>query len=195
MIIITGLAAEDRTVRSIIPLQIAPQWNKTWYTLPCHARSCICTFYQGIWLENISVFLRRFLRIPKLRSQTEASMSRPSQTESANVQTFVRSPDFRAFLSRLLCVHKTFVRSCPVFSAFTRVCCVQATFVRSCSYFHAFPRLICVHQVFVRSCPDFFCIHQTRVWWTIFCPFKFRRLKSRLNQTQSAWEISGVHIV
>ena len=32
-------------------------------------------------------------------------MSRPSLTESAYVQTFVRSPDFRAFISRLSGVH------------------------------------------------------------------------------------------
>ena len=45
-------------------------------------------------------------------------MSRPSQTEVAYVQTFVRSPDFRAFMSRLSCVHQTFVRSCPDFRLF-----------------------------------------------------------------------------
>ena len=72
-------------------------------------------------------------------------MSRPSQTEVAYVQTFVRSPDFRAFMSRLLCVHQTFVRSCPDFRAFTRLSCAQPIFVRSCPDFCAFYRLLWVH--------------------------------------------------
>ena len=77
------------------------------------------------------------------------------------VQTFVRSPDFRAFIFRLSCVHvqssvpspdfrvlmfslsrvhvQTFVRS-PNYSAFMlRLSCVHVqTFVRSYSEFHAF---------------------------------------------------------
>ena len=66
-------------------------------------------------------------------------------------QTFVRSPDFRAFMSRLSCVHQTFVRSCPDFGAFTRLSCVQPIFVSSCPNFRAFDRLSCVHvQTFVR---------------------------------------------
>ena len=90
-------------------------------------------------------------------------MSRPSQTESAYVQTilngkclcadilaftrlsyvdvqpFMRSPNFRAFISRLSCVHQTFMRSCPDFRAFTRLSCVQVqTFVRSYPEFRAF---------------------------------------------------------
>ena len=99
---------------------------------------------------------------PRLRSQTEASMSRPSQTESTyvqtvpdgsclcpdfraftrlsvvNVQTFVRSPDFRAFMSRLLCVHPIFVRSTDFCAFMSRLSCVRQTFVRSCSDFRAF---------------------------------------------------------
>ena len=56
-----------------------------------------------------------------------------------HVQTFVRSPDFRAFMFRLSgvhvrfsCVHvQTFVRSCPDFRAFDRLSCVHVhTFVR-----------------------------------------------------------------
>ena len=107
-------------------------------------------------------------------------MSRPSQTESAyvqtvpdgkclcpdfraftrpscvHVQTFVRSPDFRAFMSRLSCVHQTFVRSCPDFRAFmSRFSCVRQTFVRSPDFRAFMSRLSCVHQTFVRSCPDF----------------------------------------
>ena len=135
-------------------------------------------------------------------------MSRPSQTEGAyvqtvpdgkclcpdfraftrpscvHVQTFVRSPDFRAFMSRLSCAHQTFVRSCPDFRAFMSwFSCVRQTFVRSpdfraftrlsCVYvqtfvrspdFRAFmSRLSCVHQNFVRSCPELSCVRQTFV--------------------------------
>ena len=75
-----------------------------------------------------------------------------------HVQTFVRSADFRAFMSRFSCVHvQTFVRSCPDFRAFmSRLLCVHQTFVRSCSDFRAYlSRLSCVRQTFVRSCSDF----------------------------------------
>ena len=57
-------------------------------------------------------------------------MSRPSQTEVAYVQTFVRSPDFRAFMFRLSCVRQTFVRSCSDFRAFfdvSRLCNFERT--------------------------------------------------------------------
>ena len=100
-------------------------------------------------------------------------MSRPSQTESAYVQTVPDGkclcPDFRAF-ARLSCVHQTFVRSCPDFRAFmSRFSCVRQTFVRSPD-FRAFTRLSCVYvQTFVRS-PDFrafmsrlSCVQQTFV--------------------------------
>ena len=118
------------------------------------------------------------------RPRRKVPMSRPSQTESAYVQTFVRSPDFRAFMSRPSCVHQTFVRSCPDFRAFTRLSCVHVqTFVRSCPDFRAFDRLSCVHQTFVRS-PDFrafmsrlSCVHQTFVR---SCP-DFRAFMSRLS--------------
>ena len=97
------------------------------------------------------------------RPRRKVPMSRPSQTESAYVQTFVRSPDLRAFMSRLSCVHQTFVRSCPDFRAFTRLSCVHVqTFVRSCPDFRAFDRLSCVHQTFVRS-PDF-CAFMSRTF-------------------------------
>ena len=80
---------------------------------------------------------------PRLRCQTEASMSRPSQTESTYVQTVPDGsclcPDFRAFMSRLSCVRQTFVRSCSDFRAFmSRLSCVRQTFVLSCSDFRAF---------------------------------------------------------
>ena len=58
---------------------------------------------------------------PRLRCQTEASMSRPSQTESTYVQTFVRSPDI--------------VRSCSDFRAFfdvSRLCNFERTTPPSC---------------------------------------------------------------
>ena len=108
-------------------------------------------------------------------------MSRPSQTESAYVQTFVRScPDFRAF-TRLSCVHiQTFVRS-PDFRAFNRFLCVHVqTFVRSPDFRAFISRLSCVHQTFVRS-TDFCafmsrlsCVHQTFVRSTDFCAFMSR---------------------
>ena len=135
----------------------------------------------------------------RLRCQIEASMSRQSQTKSAYVQTvtdgkcqcpdfrsftrlsyfyvqiFVRSPDFRAFMSRLSCVHQTFVLLCPDFCAFTRLSCDHVqTFVRSSDFRTFMSRFLCVHQTFVRSCPDFLrspdfhaimsrrsCVHQT----------------------------------
>ena len=73
-----------------------------------------------------------------------------------HVQTFVRSPDFRAFMSRLSCVQSIFVRSCPDFRAFDRLSCVHVqTSVRSPN-FRAFNRFLCVHvQTFVRSGSDF----------------------------------------
>ena len=142
-----------------------------------------------------------FNSLPRLRSQTEASMSRPSQTESTyvqtvpdgsclcpdfrafarlscvHVQTFVRSPDFHAFMSRLSCVHQTFVRSCPDFRAFTRLSCVQPIFVRSCPDFRAFDRFLCVHvQTFVRS--------------TDFRAFMSRLLYILLDILASVWDLN-----
>ena len=149
----------------------------------------------------------------RLRCQIEASMSRPSQTKSAYVQTvtdgkcqcpgfrsftrlsyfyvqiFVRSPDFRAFMSRLscvhqtscvlvqtLCVHQTFMRSCPDFRAFIRLrvflsrfSCVHQTFLRSCSGFRAFSRLSGIRKT---SCVDVrFFVHSA----------DFRAFMSRLS--------------
>ena len=91
-------------------------------------------------------------------------MSRPSQTESAYVQTVPEEkclcPDFRTF-TRLSCVHdQTFVRS-PDYS-----CVHDQTFVRSPDYscvhdqtFVRSPDYSCVHdQTFVRS-PDYSCVH------------------------------------
>ena len=100
---------------------------------------------------------RAFTRLSCVHVQTFVSSCpdfRAFDRLSCVHQTFVRSPDFRAFMSRLSCVHQTFVRSCPDFRAFmSRVSCVRQTFVRSPD-FRAFTRLSCVHQTFVRS-PDF----------------------------------------
>ena len=92
----------------------------------------------------------------KLRSQTEASMSRPSQVESTYVQTVTDGsclcPEFRAF-TRLSCVNvQTFVRSSDFRAFMSRLSCVHQTFVRS-TYFCAFMcRLLCIHvQTFERS--------------------------------------------
>ena len=104
-------------------------------------------------------YMRQCRKNEKLTAQTETIMFRPSQTESSYVQIFMRSPDFRAFMSRLPCVHvQTFVRSCSDFRAcMFRFSCVHQTSVRSCSDFRAFMfRVSCVHiQTFVRSCSDF----------------------------------------
>ena len=74
------------------------------------------------------------------------------------VQTFVCSPDLRAFMLRILCVlqifmcspdfrafTKPFVRSWPDFSAFTRA------FVRLCSDFHAFTTILCFYSILSRD--------------------------------------------
>ena len=96
------------------------------------------------------------------RPRRKVSMSRPSQTESAYVQTFVRSK----FFVRSSCVQKS---SCPDFRAF-KIAYVQ-TFVRSKRKFvRSKINNLCVHvQTIVRSkvlmsrlscvqnclCPDF----------------------------------------
>ena len=138
-------------------------------------------------------------------------MSRPSQTESAyvqtvpdgkclcpdfraftrpscvHVQTFVRSPDFRAFMSRLSCVHQTFVGSCPDFRAFmSRFSCVRRTFVRSPDFRAFMSRLSCVHQTFVRSCPDF------RAFMSRFSCV--RRTFVRLPDFRAFTKLSCVHV-
>ena len=93
------------------------------------------------------------------RPRRKVPMSRPSQTEGAYVQTFLRKTEFRAFMSRLPCVHQTIVRSCSDFRTFNRFPCVHAqTFVRSCPDFCSFNRLSCVHVqtfVFLLMFPDY----------------------------------------
>ena len=123
--------------------------------------------------------------LPRLRCQTEASMSRPSQTESTYVQTVPDEsclcPDFRA-LARLSRVHvQTFLRSCPDFRVFrSRLSCVHQTFVRSTDFCSFMSRLWCVHQIFVRSIDfssfmsRFSCVHQTFVRSTDYCSFMSR---------------------
>ena len=100
--------------------------------------------------------------------------------------SFVRScSDFRAFMSRISCVHHFFVHLCPDFCAFISLLCVHVltfkqfcsdfcplmsrfllvhfeSFVRSCSVFRVYV------QLFVRSCSDFrafmfrlSCVHQS----------------------------------
>ena len=89
------------------------------------------------------------------RPRRKVSMSRPSQTESAYVQTIVRSK----FFVRSSCVQKS---SCPDFRAF-KIAYVQ-TFVRS-------------KGKFVRSKIDNLCVHvQTIV--------RSKRLMSRLSCVQ-----------
>ena len=68
-------------------------------------------------------------------------------------RTFVRSPEFRAFMSILSCVHQTFVRSCQDFWAFNKFP------YRSPDFRVFMSRLSCVHKSFMHLCPDFFCVH------------------------------------
>ena len=115
------------------------------------------------------------MKLPSLRCQTKASMSKPENVPDGKYlcadrptrkvpmsrllcvhQTFVRSPDMRAF-NRVSYIHvQTFVRS-PDLRAFNQFSCAHVqTLVRSYSDFRALkPRLLCVHQTFVRSSPDF----------------------------------------
>ena len=90
-------------------------------------------------------------------------------------QTFVCSPDFRAFMSRLLRMHTIFVPSTDFRAIRSRLSFVQQILMRSCptlralnsllrvhirlscvhQIIHAFiSRLLCVHQTFECSCPD-----------------------------------------
>ena len=111
------------------------------------------------------LFLGNYSGVPRLRSQREGSISRPSLTESAYVQTVPDGrclcPDFRAF-TRILCVHcQTFVRS-PDFRAFmSRLFCVQQTFVRSTDFRAFMSRILWVRQTFV--CLTDFCTFMSRL--------------------------------
>ena len=86
-------------------------------------------------------------------------MSRSSQTESDYVQTFMRSPDFNAFMSRLSCVQKSFVCLCSYFRTFIKTFVRCSNLVHSCPDFCAFipnmrsPKIRALTR-FVRSCPD-----------------------------------------
>ena len=128
-----------------------------------------------MYLESIPCVLRVY--IGTFRPRQKVPMSRPSQTEVAYDQTFVRSPNFHAFMSTLSCLHQTFVRSTHFCAFMPRRSCVHQIFVRSCPDFRAFMfRLSCVHvQIFVHSCPDFraftrlSCVHvQTFVRFLVF---------------------------
>ena len=87
------------------------------------------------------------------------------------VQTFVRSPHFRALMFSYSYVPQTFVRSCSDFFAFVhdqnflrsqdfhafifRFFDQVQTFVRSSDFLAVIFRPSCVHHTFVRSCSDF----------------------------------------
>ena len=85
--------------------------------------------------------------------QSDPTVSKQSQTEWSYVQTFVRSGSgFHAFMFRLSCVHQTFVRS-PDFRAFTRpfspswpdLCAFTRAFLCLCSDFRAFIKISFEH--------------------------------------------------
>ena len=118
----------------------------------------ISTITSKLTSELTQVEVRDGKSVCQDRPRRKVPMSRPSQTESAYVQTFVRScSDCRAF-TRFSCVHvQTFVRS-PEFRAIIsriscvhiQILCVHQIFVRS-SDFGALTRLSCVHQIILRS--------------------------------------------
>ena len=135
------------------------------------------------------------------RPRRKVSMSRPSQTESAHVQTFVRSkffvrsscvqnslcPDFRAFKilydqilmrSKLKFV-RSFVRSKTPMS---RLSCVQTCL---CPDFRAFKILYDqtlvrskwkIVRSFVRSCPDYLALKNTHVQTFVRSKMRMSRL-------------------
>ena len=133
--------------------------------------------------HNLIMFFFRFRGfvvcyvIHKLRCQTEASMSRPSQTfvrscpdfrafnrfSCVHVQIFARSPDFRAFNQFSYVYVQNFERSTDFRAFMTRFLCVSP-------YLFAFTRFSCVLvETFERS-TDFrafmfihSCVNQTRV--------------------------------
>ena len=138
-------------------------------------------------VHPVSCVQLTFVRLPDFRA-FKMSFARSS--------TFVRSTDFRAIMSRLMCVRQTFVLS-PDFRSF--VCgrlSVHPTFVQSTSFRAFMFKLSCVCQTFVRlkcllyvnvlnfvrSCPDFCafnrfsCVHlQTFKRSTDFRSFRSRR--------------------
>ena len=61
-------------------------------------------FYFNFFFNCLNLNTFRMQTCPD-RPRRIVPKSRPSQMESAFVATFVRSPDFRAFMSRLSCVH------------------------------------------------------------------------------------------
>ena len=125
-----------------------PDGSKYVQTVPDGKYLCPDRPRRKLPMSRLSCVRQTFVRSPDFC----AFMSRLS---CVHVQTFARSGlDFRAF-TRLSCVQPIFVRSCPDFGAFTRFSCVQPIFVRSCPDFRAFTRLSCVQPIFVRSCPDF----------------------------------------
>ena len=122
-----------------------------------------------ILIIGINMFQSRLLKMPKLcqtlcqKCQTEASMPRHSQRESAYVHTASNGkclcPDFRAS-TRLSCIRaQTFIyslRSCSDYHAFTKNFCFPGIFVRSCPDFCPFTKSSYVYWIFVRSCPDIY---------------------------------------
>ena len=120
----------------------------------------LCPDFRA-FMSRLSCVHQTFVRsCPEFRVNVQTFMRSPdfrafNQFSCVHIQAFVRSTDFRAFMSRLSSIPQLYLRS-PSFRAFkSRRLSVQQTIVRSCSYFQAFPSFICVHQVFVRSCPDF----------------------------------------
>ena len=91
--------------------------------------------------------------------QTETGMSRPSQREKSYVQTIVRLPDFRAFMTKILCVHQT-LDHLPDFHSFMSrnfyvLLCVHVQIFERSPDFRALNRLSCMHVQTLVCFPDF----------------------------------------
>ena len=149
-----------------------PDGSKHAQTVPDGKYLCPDRPRRKLPMSRLScVHVQTFVRSPDFR----AFLSRLrafTRLSSVHVQTFVRSPDFRAFLSRLSCVHQIYLLS-PGFSALmSRLLSLRQFFVSICSYFRAFTRFSFNHRVFVPSCPDFCALikqKKTRIFLKTNC--------------------------
>ena len=156
----------------------------------------------------LRAFMSRLLCVEQTFVRLCSDICAITRFDSVHVKTFVRSTDFRVFISwlpfvhQILCVHvHIFVRS-PNFRVFTwfscihvqmqpfraTISCVQQnlhvhvqTFVCSTDFL-AFTRFSCVHQVFVGLYPDICAFIKLGYDYPILCPLKFRQ-KKHSNQT------------
>ena len=126
----TEISFNAKTVKKGTALKIA-----NWFVKQINPIKCPSSNGETM---NSNLYQKRHNESLKTRSCPDFRAF--TRLSCVHVQTFVRSPDFRAFMFRLSCVHvQTFVRSCSDFRAFmSRLSWVRQTFVRSCSDFRAF---------------------------------------------------------